>query len=91
MTTITATGHLSPESMATLAAWFESGAEHDKAEIARARDLSRLSGMEVVMDLSMFDLEWSPIYWHDRPDPMAWVNAAGDRQPGPDYPKDPTP
>lgn len=48
----------------------------------RALALSRLSGLDVMVDLTMFDLAWSPIYRAGAgEEPIAWVhNTTGVRQ-----------
>jgi|GEM_PF-4773991 len=60
------------------------------AELKRMQKLSLISGMEIVYDLSGFDLEWSPAYRYDSGDhPVAWVNAkTGERREGRQSPYD---
>lgn len=64
-------------------------AKHHAQEVARLREASRLSGMDVAYDLTMFDAPWSPVYRHDSDQPVAWVNnATGERREGSTYPSD---
>ena len=53
----------------------------------RALALSRLTGLDVLVDLSMFDLAWSPIYRASAGDqPVAWVhNTTGFQRPDNPY------
>ncbi|MDH0366740.1 hypothetical protein [Brucella anthropi] len=47
------------------------------------------SGMEVIYDLSVFDEEWFPVYFHTSDDPIAWVNpSTGERIEGRAHPTD---
>lgn len=84
---IIGTGQVAPESMEAITEFFRQAEEHTEAEVARAKELSRLSGMEVVYDLSMFDEPWSPVYRHNSSLPVAWVGATGERRAGPDHPE----
>ena len=60
----------------------EAGQEWSK-ELARLKRLSLMAGTEVVFDLSMFELEWSPAFRHDGDEPVAWVNLrTGERRDG---------
>lgn len=63
------------------------GQAHQTAEIDRMLELSRLSGLDVVYDLSMFDVPWYPVYRAGDRDPVAWVSADGtERREGKDAP-----
>jgi hypothetical protein len=57
-------------------------------EVKRFREMSRLSGLEVTYDLTMFDMDWSPIYWHASDAPVAWIhNKTGERRNGGEHPE----
>ena len=67
----------------------EIAAEQWVAEIARIRRHSLCSGVEVIYDLSVFDEEWFPVYFHTSDDPIAWVNpSTGERIEGRVHPTD---
>ena len=77
-------GTMSDCNMQTLT---ELAAEQWLVEIARIRRQSLCSGMEVVYDLSMFDEEWHPVYFHTSDDPIAWLNpSTGERIEGAAHP-----
>ena len=64
--------------------------EHDvmfsENEIARGHAQSRLSGMEVVFDVTACGEEWSPVVWHQQKQPIGWVHLDGRRSEGPTRP-----
>lgn len=60
---------------------------HWPSELKRLQEMSRITGKEVVYDLTMFGEEWSPAYLHGHDDPVAWVHKrTGERRPGKDRP-----
>lgn len=83
---VSGTFKIDPESREVLEAWFTPDSEFERALMLRVKEASRQSGKEVVLDLTEFDIEWSPVYWHEADRPVAWVNAKGERREGPDYP-----
>jgi hypothetical protein len=52
-------------------AWLRQGEQDTRARI---QEMSRLSGLPVEYDLSMFDLDWNPIYVYGTLEPIAWIN-----------------
>lgn len=58
------------------------------ATLARILEQSRLSGLEVVYDVSRAGFAWSPAYRHGSEQPTAWICAAtGERHDGPNSPE----
>lgn len=52
-------------------------------ELARLKEMSLITGGEVVYNLAMFGLEWSPAFVHSSDLPVAWVNGiTGERREG---------
>ncbi|MEO9297580.1 hypothetical protein [Devosia alba] len=66
---------------------FEMAESHWSVELARLKEISMITGDEVIYDLTMFDEDWSPVYHHSSDDPVAWVNSkTGERVDGADHP-----
>jgi hypothetical protein len=84
MESIVPTVETNPEAWAELRAL---GSAHWPKERARALEASRLSGQEVVYSLTMFDIDWSPIFMFPAEEPIAWRNArTGERRDGAEFP-----
>lgn len=71
------TGEIDQVHAEGFAAWAREGNE---AELQRLLEMSRLSGMEIVYDMAIFGDAWSPVYLHPSREPIAWVNASGERR-----------
>lgn len=73
--------HWDPEDEAAFLRFLE------EMEVNRAREISRLSGFEIITDQSEEGHDWWPVYRAESPHPVAWVKAAtGERRNGPDRP-----
>lgn len=70
--------------------WLQQLAESEWPKtVERIRLHSRASGLEVKYNLAPFGLEWSPIFWHESDQPIAWVNSrTGERRSGSECPAD---
>ncbi|MGV8865200.1 MAG: hypothetical protein ACOH2T_29190 [Pseudomonas sp.] len=55
-------------------------AEQWPAQLAHLKEMSLCAGKEVVLNLRMFGMEWSPAYHYESDEPVAWHNnATGER------------
>jgi hypothetical protein len=73
-----------------IAAWQADADARWPATLARIQEQSRLSGLEVAYDLTMFGEKWSPIFNHDSDHPVAWSNnRTGERRDGATHPEAP--
>lgn len=86
MDTIIGTATLSPADTEALFALFKPSPQEAEQEMARIMETSRLSGMEVVHDITDAGYDWSPVYRYGTEGPIAWVCATGERSEGPVYP-----
>ena len=77
---------LSPGASLVLLDCLEHGVLFSESEIARGHAQSRLSGMEVVFDVTASGEEWSPVVWHQNEHPIGWVHLDGRRSEGPTRP-----
>lgn len=87
MDTITFTAPLSPADTEALFALLTPSPDEAAQEMARIMEASRLSGMEVVHDLTNAGYDWSPVYRYGTEGPIAWVCATGERSEGSVYPE----
>ena len=74
---------LSPGASLVLLDCLEHGVMFSEKEIARGQAQSRLSGMEVVFDVTACGEEWSPVVWHQNQQPTGWIHLDGRRSEGP--------
>ena len=77
---------LSPGASLVLLDCLEHGVMFSQNEIARGKAQSRLSGMEVVFDVTACGEKWSPVVWHQQKEPIGWVHLDGRRSEGPTRP-----
>ncbi|RZA07941.1 MAG: hypothetical protein EOP02_36940 [Proteobacteria bacterium] len=77
-----------PGAQAAFDALFAPNQEHEEREMARIQQTALMTGCEVVYDLSMFDLDWSPVFIAGPKEPIAWLHRlTGERRPGAAYPE----
>ncbi|ABS12967.1 hypothetical protein F9K98_13370 [Brucella anthropi] len=67
----TATIQADPDSWASFMEWIE---EAQRKQLDRIKKTSLLSGMEVTVSMEEFGYAWSPVYWHEYDEPIAWVH-----------------
>ncbi len=77
---------LSPRASLVLLDCLKHGVMFSEKEIARGHAQSRLSGMEVVFDVTACGEEWSPVVWHQQRQAIGWVHLDGRRSEGPTRP-----
>lgn len=76
-----------PDAEAVLAEWRAEAEREWPALLSRILEQSRMSGLEVVYDLSRLDCEWSPAYRYGQDQPVAWIRTrTGERSDGPEPP-----